>query len=423
MADFSISKTVVSRGTEMHAGSTSASSALSYDWVAEASRAKKLEDQGKFGQAEKLYRKRVLDEAAKYKANQSEERLDSLNESRQQLSGVLFKQKDFVGAEELLRQSLTDLEVQHGQMKNEDVLKILGGWLNLENRTEKLEQTDRLFKKHLSEAKSEIKRYGTDPRTWLVESMQQNQVLALGESHVYDGVSEHHRLGGAMMQELKEAGATHLAVELASNHQDLLDRFVATGQMDLSLLDSSKGTEEYSSSKKFCESKDLLAVLDSARKAGLKLVAVDDADSINAGALSAIFGSKRDKAIATNIAKILAESPQNKITFWAGAIHTQVAVDKRDNERACEILREKGLGVVSVLPKAYDSMSDEDPCRTFVTGLQKPTLLPMRKAKDFSKLPELRTIYPSVQNFNAWDAVIFYPPKKAESTSCQKVLR
>jgi|GEM_PF-6758389 len=260
--------------------------------------------------------------------------------------------------------------------------------------------------------KLEIQKYGTDPETFMVSAIQQNRLLAIGEDHVYDGTSQHHRFGSKLMPLLKQKGATHLALEFPSNHQDILDRFMDTGKLDLSLLESSKGSNEFLASKGFCESKDLIPILESARKSGLKLIAVDDADSINQGAFSAIFGASRDKAIAKNLAGVLNADKKHKVVFWAGAIHAQVTADKRDSERASQILRNQGVNVLSVLPKDYETMSDNEPVRELFREVSRPVLVPMMKAKEFSKLPELKTIYPGQQNFNAWDAVILYPPAK-----------
>lgn len=175
----------------------------------------------------------------------------------------------------------------------------------------------------------------------------------------------------------------------------------------MSLIDDSKGTNEYLASQMFLQRKDLLQVLNSAREAGLKLVAVDDAESINA-----IFGSSRDKAMAANIANILKFDPESKIVYWVGSMHAEVAADRRDHERACQLIRGQGYKVSSVVPKEKKADFDNNPLFKITGEISKPTLVPMSKAKSFSRLPELKSLYPAVQNFNAWDAVLIYPQEK-----------
>ncbi len=375
-------------------------------------RAAKLVEQQKYEQAERLYRSNVSYQTSKYRDMPTEPNLEKLNESRKNLAHVLMSQSEFSEADQLLRQSFADLEAQSmGLLRDEDVLELGKNWFNVENERAKLEQVDKLFAKHATAVRREIGRYGTDPKSWLVAAMEKNRVLTIGEGHVYAGTSGHHELGRSLMGALKDAGATHLAVELPFSRQDLLDHFSRTGSVDESLLKSSKVTNEYISTRKFLQSPDLMNVLTAAREAGLKIVAVDDANSINVGPYNGVFGTGRDNTMAANIANILTSDPKSKFVYWVGAIHAEVAVDKRDHERASQILRKQGFDVCSVLPKEKQPGRDNNPLFALIDDVKQPTLVPMNKARTLSRLPELKTLFPITQNFGAWDAVIIYPTK------------
>ncbi len=375
-------------------------------------RAAKLVEQQKYEQAERLYRSNVSYQTSKYRDMPTEPNLEKLNESRKNLAHVLMSQSEFSEADQLLRKCFADLEAQsRGFLRDEDVLKLGKNWFTVENERAKLEQVDNLFAKHATQVRREIRTYGTDPKSWLVSAMKKNRVLTIGEDHVYAGTSRHHELGSSLMGALKDAGATHLAVELPSSRQDMLERFSRTGSMDESSMESSKGTNEFISTQKFLKSPDLINVLTAAREVGLKLVAVDDANNINVGPYNGVFGTGRDKAMAASIANILNSDPKTKFVYWVGATHAEVTVDQRDHERACQILRKQRYGVCSVLPKEKQLDSDNNPLFALTGDVKQPTLVPMSKARTLSRLPELKTLFPSTQNFGAWDAVIIYPTK------------
>ncbi|MBX9878782.1 MAG: hypothetical protein K2Y22_10030 [Candidatus Obscuribacterales bacterium] len=320
-----------------------------------------------------------------------------------------MSQDKFSEAEKLLQQSISDLEDRrYGQLSNDEGHKILSQWVNLEDENSKLAQVDKVFARNERKVRSEIKAYGTNPTDWLVSAMKQNRVLAIGEDH--RGDQKHLALGKDLMDDLKSAGATHLAVELPANHQKVLDRFAETGVVDFALLEESKGTNEYFPSRALLERENMRDLMNSAVDAGLKLVAVDDADSINVGVYNAIFGTGRDRAMAAHIAHVLDENPKNKVVYWTGSMHAQVSVDQRDHDRASQLLRSQGFKVSSVLPKEKNE-GDSNPLYNITNEVKVPTLVPMSKAKSLAKLPELKSIYPGVQNFDAWDAVIIYPQK------------
>ncbi len=372
-------------------------------------RAQKYSQLRQYDEAEKLYRRNLNYRTAKYKAEPTECELQALNQSRQRLAGVLLSQDKFSEAEKLLHQAFSDVENRrYGQLSNEEAHTILSQWVNLEDENAKYAQVDKAFERSERKVRSEIKAYGTNPTDWLVSAMKKNRVLAIGDDHRGDEM--HLELGKQLMQGLKAAGATHLAVELPSNHQVILDRFAQTGNIDLALLEDSRGTNEYLTSSGFLERENMRDLMKSAVDAGLKLVAVDDADSINVGVYNAIFGTGRDRAMAAHIAHILDESPKNKVVYWAGSMHAQVSVDQRDHDRASQLLRFQDFKVSSVLPKEKNE-GDSNPFYKIADEVKVPTLVPMSKAKSLGKLPELKSIYPGVQNFDAWDAVIIYPQK------------
>lgn len=105
-----------------------------------------------------------------------------------------------------------------------------------------------------------------------IEKMKENGVVALGETHQMRGPRE---LVSKLISSLKkEAGLTHIVLEIQSRFQNDVDIFLETGEIP-------KGFKEWLDQKVAFDPRAYLEILASARKSGLKIIAADprtDAD-------------------------------------------------------------------------------------------------------------------------------------------------
>src|SRR5262249_23082942 len=217
---------------------------------------------------------------------------------------------------------------------------------------------------------------GHDPATEMSELMSKNRVLALGESHGDN--NQMREFGAKIMPQLKEAGATHLALELPESAQPALNKFMETGILDRSILPPLLNSDDY------------IAMLNSAREAGLKLVAVDK-DSKGSGQL-------RDAHMSRMIGEIL-DDPNAKVVFWAGATHLQ-----NNGDQAVAMLKEN-YKVASVVPE-YPYLNGT--LARLTPDLTQPVAVPLGKAHDVARLPTTPNDYTET-HYGNWDDVLIFP--------------
>ncbi len=198
--------------------------------------------------------------------------------------------------------------------------------------------------------RDEVKKFGKDPTTRLVELMKSCRVLGYGDTH-QEG-NEARVLLKSMIPELKKAGATHFAIEGPPTLQPVLDEFMKTGELDRSKLPGILNYDDY------------LELLQEVRKAGLSIVAVDDRSK---GEL------QRDARMADGIEEILKADKNNKVIFLVGGLHLE-ANDDPDYQVAAEVLRDRGYETRTVVVNSTYSKSPEG-LQKLLPDLKKPVAI------------------------------------------------
>jgi len=255
------------------------------------------------------------------------------------------------------------------------------------------------------EVLSEINRFGQDPESTLKALMQNNRVLAIGESH--QSPNPQRDLGAQAMADLKAAGATHLAIEAPMYVQPALDEYMRTGRLDPKVLPPLLRDEDY------------MNMLEAARKNGLKIVAVDANQKYGEASDGGRNGGpreqresgpplNRDRIMADNVSKILDQDPNNKVVFWVGSQHLNRS-ENPNFKTAADYLKEK-TGTATAAPiYPNDRGAAIWPLPEITTHLQRPVAVPTDKAKTLGSLPESTYNDINPEFMRDWDYVFIYP--------------
>jgi len=259
-------------------------------------------------------------------------------------------------------------------------------------------------REELEAIRSEINVFGEDPAEVAVRVLKEHQILGLGEMHLSrDG---HRKLGARLMPALREAGATHLALEVSRWVQPALDEFERSGQLDRGELPCLLADDEF------------LDILESARHAGIKLVAADnrpeqrrDAAGHTIAAEPALVDQPRelvwDEHMAFAIGQILDSDPAAKVVFWVGNMHL---LDHRGQGRlitAARLLRQRfKLCTVMGADRAYTSCS----LVRLTKNLRRAVAVSTSKAEQIKQFCRGTPAGPVCEPFGCWDYVFIYPP-------------
>jgi len=262
----------------------------------------------------------------------------------------------------------------------------------------------------LEEIRQEIRENGKDPKAVVPETMKNVRVLAIGESHQPN--NQHRRFGAQIMEKLKESGATHLALELQKQYQPDIDQFLQTGKFEEDFLSSPDMGEEYTD------------ILRAARKAGIKIVAVDKDRSGGGGggggSDSATYSPpetetpeetdkrSRDEVMTDEIGKILDADPKNKVVFWVGGNH--LSRTPGDYTGSATLLAQK-YKIATILPQS--DLSFTDTLVGITRDITKPTMIDLTKSQKTGDFKQGSTDLAS--NYRDWDYTIIYPQMKDQS--------
>jgi uncharacterized iron-regulated protein len=155
------------------------------------------------------------------------------------------------------------------------------------------------------------------------------KVVFIGEHHPNESSRKYviSQLG-----DLKEKGFTVLALEMFnSKNQELLDRFSKNEA-------SSKDLLMYLKAEWGWRPETYVALLEEAKKLGMKLVAIDDRTGGDTPA--------RDQNMAQVLAKLVVEQPETKIVVFSGGIHASL----ESRERMHFLFKKKtGLPTFSIM--------------------------------------------------------------------------
>lgn len=247
-------------------------------------------------------------------------------------------------------------------------------------------------------AEEDVRKLGEDPKKVATDLIGNNRVLGVGETH--DSADAHREHLASLLPDLKAAGATHFATELGVQDQPVLDELMRTGKLDPSKLPDSHRDPSY------------IKLLESAHRAGLKLVAVDarvgpssrDGTSDRLDAKDLALPVNRDRLMADRIGDVLREDPSHKVVFEAGSRHLMRG-DKSDGVgtpyySAAELLRGDGFSTATIRsvtrPDAPDVPAD----------LTRPVAVRTDKAPNLGDRP---IIQPLKEKNRAWDYSLVYP--------------
>jgi hypothetical protein len=149
-----------------------------------------------------------------------------------------------------------------------------------------------------------------------------SQIVFIGETHFDRSVKDYLR---AHLQDFKEQGFTHLALEmLNASNQHIADNYR-----------TSKGWDEFTVAFEkdwHWPSETYFAVLTEAARLGLKIVALDGRDVLpeaRNGTLAALYESneRRDRFMAERLSDVLRSNPKARILAWTGAMHAIQSVN------------------------------------------------------------------------------------------------
>ncbi|MBX9668433.1 MAG: hypothetical protein K2X93_12480 [Candidatus Obscuribacterales bacterium] len=252
----------------------------------------------------------------------------------------------------------------------------------------------------LESVRSEINQHGIDPGDAIVDAMRRNRVLVFGEHHSPDNPPRQLLLDN--MRRLREAGATHVAIEASVSLQEHIDAFNNWASIDRDRLPRLLRTDSY------------VATLEAARRAGLRIVAVDRNRTPDDYAL-------RDAHMADRIGSIL-ENPENKVVFWVGSRHGREGLHPGEGaiERAASLLRRR-FPVCSVLEQDGNTMGGFL-CEFAAgeNGVRQPLAIRTRDTRTIANtcIFNGRLINPRNhaedldQRYGQWDMVILFPARR-----------
>lgn len=234
---------------------------------------------------------------------------------------------------------------------------------------------------HLKEAAGELAANSEDPRGVLVQAVKNNNVV--GYSDYHREPSPHIDMLIDSMAAMKDAGATHLAMELDAEMQPLFDDFMKTGKISdelRSLIFMSHKTPN-----------NMIRVMEAAHANGLKIVGVD----------KSYHAPDRDKVMADGISKILKSSPNSKVIYFAGSLHQMDSYNGADRMTAVQRLRKDGTKVETVFHALFADKSDASDLAMETDRVRSV------QPDDAPRLAQLQTGAGS--KADKWDHVIVYP--------------
>lgn len=232
----------------------------------------------------------------------------------------------------------------------------------------------------VAEWKAEINRVGVDPHSAIVDAMKSNRVVGLGETH-FPG-NPWRSYGKDLIPDLKQAGATHLAVEIPESWQPQIDNYLRTGRLPLTVIPL-LGHEHF-------------GIMSAARESGMDIIAVDGRHSDN-----------RNLKMAEKIHDILQESPDNKVVYWVGSNHLQTG----GKEKATFDYLSPVYPVVSfhsphpLIPEGLSGLSSH---------IRKPVAIPMDSAPISGTTPEFPGLG-SQTSYQRYDYSVILPRPRFEA--------
>lgn len=257
---------------------------------------------------------------------------------------------------------------------------------------------------HLKDIRQEIIDNGEEPVDALVSAMKENRILAIGEGH-YE-IEPQRDLGAKIIPLLKEAGATHLAIEVPENIQSYINEYEKTGKLAVEKLPCLLQSDNY------------IRILDAARRNDIKVLAVDrslynfkndmiyaDYDGVG------MQQPSRDQVMATNIGNILRDTPNSKVIFWVGSghLHQNHNGIQPKYRNASTLLKDAGYSICTFRGE-YGCKSNSPSLLMQIAGdTNSPVSISTNKTKKLGDLTVYNPQVRPVNQYKEWDQIIIYP--------------
>ncbi|HEY9717828.1 MAG TPA: hypothetical protein V6C69_10190 [Trichormus sp.] len=253
-------------------------------------------------------------------------------------------------------------------------------------------------RQELEEVRSEINQCGEDPKAAIPKLLEQNRILILGETHLTPNPMRD--FGASIMEQLHKSGAKYLAVEIDSRAQPVLDEFMRTGKLTEELRNT---LDKYAPD---LNNSDYIAMLTAARKAGMKIEAVDKprdppphTEPGQPMPFSVVKQNEgRDDYMAQHIELLMHNDPSAKVVFWVGNMH-----GKNTNDFVAQQLKREypTATVASEIP------GTNDPASELARGAREPIAVSTSKATKLGELQTDSSFMPS--HYGDWDNIIIFP--------------
>lgn len=288
------------------------------------------------------------------------------------------------------------------------------------------EQTDKW-----TDIKNVVNSQGSSPQDAIRLAVARDRVVMIGEQHTLLGTNPTRIDLANLARQVREAGVTHLAVELPQSMQGVFNEFhKRPGEPMQRILEEMKvkkqiSKEDYDVLQKMITlCPDLAQLWSNFRNWGIQIACVDDTMQST--------GLAREQHMANAVMDIVKENANNKVIFVAGNLH---AIDTHgkapmEDRRAAELLRDS-------LAQRGDSMS------TFVSilGAQEGDMLSLYPlAKSLTRAVSVPThdkagnenavadlnmlkigmpgLYTQMGNF---DNILLYPPARKNLSSSMRI--
>jgi hypothetical protein len=217
-----------------------------------------------------------------------------------------------------------------------------------------------------------VGRTGSDPASGFGAIVKNNALTILGEAHDQNG----RFLTGSLIKQAVSNGANVLFIEAGPEEQAKLDKFMKTGNVSDLPVAFGGGQPQGAAPNPYDQ--EYVQGLQYAREKGVKLVAVDQADSLNHSV------QERNETMAANIANYYSANPNAKGVFIVGQGHMTGA---RDSVPVQNLLNKGGVSTAQVFRESNDDVvstgnripysSDTATAVVLDVNRNKPVILPV----------------------------------------------
>lgn len=243
----------------------------------------------------------------------------------------------------------------------------------------------------ISDMRTQIAAAGRVPDNALLSAVRNNRVVGVGDVH--GALAPQLHFATKNMQLLKDAGITHLAVELPTQFNARLDSWNA---MDKEWVRS-----------RHKDHSGLVDMIDAAKSAGIKVVGLDEGYQDNAQMMAS-----RDRTMSKAVGEVLKDESA-KVLMFVGAEHLQSGNASAWGQSAADILKKKQVSVVTFFPQLATT---DDTLAPLAADLKSALNVPTKDAPSIkpvrttdNALSGTSTYGIALPTYGRWDNVLFFP--------------